>query len=109
MPTGSAVRRRRTSRSFEPEEAIALANETEYGLSTGIYAGDVEHGRRIADQVRTGLVHVGDQTVNDDPAVPFGGNGASGNGARFGGPANLEEFTVWQWRTERAEPATYPF
>ncbi|MFZ0043359.1 MAG: benzaldehyde dehydrogenase [Solirubrobacteraceae bacterium] len=91
------------------EQAIALANDTEYGLSTGIYTADAEHGRRIADGVRTGLVHIGDQTVNDDPAAPFGGTGASGNGSRFGGPANLEEFLQWQWRTERAEPATYPF
>ncbi|MBV9005489.1 MAG: aldehyde dehydrogenase family protein [Solirubrobacterales bacterium] len=91
------------------EEAIALANATEYGLSTGIYTADLERGRRIAEQVRTGLLHIGDQTVNDDPAAPFGGMGASGNGARFGGPANLEEFLQWQWRTERAEPATYPF
>ncbi len=91
------------------QEAIALANDSEYGLSTGIYTSDLEHGRRIADGVRTGLVHIGDQTVNDDANVPFGGTGASGNGARFGGPANLEEFLQWQWRTERAEPATYPF
>jgi benzaldehyde dehydrogenase (NAD) len=91
------------------QEAVALANGTEYGLSTGIYTADLEHGRRLADQIHSGLVHIGDQTVADDPAVPFGGNGASGNGARLGGPANLEEFMVWQWRTERAEPATYPF
>jgi benzaldehyde dehydrogenase (NAD) len=91
------------------QEAVALANATEYGLSTGIYTHDRDRGRRIAERVRTGLVHIGDQTVNDDPAVPFGGMGASGNGARFGGPANLDEFLQWQWLTERQEPATYPF
>jgi benzaldehyde dehydrogenase (NAD) len=55
------------------------------------------------------MVHIGDQTVNDVPGAPFGGNGASGNGGRFGGSANLEEFMRWQWVTERDEPATYPF
>jgi benzaldehyde dehydrogenase (NAD) len=54
-------------------------------------------------------VHIGDQTVNDMPGAPFGGMGVSGNGGRFGGSANLEEFMQWQWITERAEPATYPF
>lgn len=91
------------------EEAVTLANATEYGLSTGIYTRDLARGRWIAERVQTGHIHIGDQTVNDDPAIPFGGTGASGNGARFGGPANLEEFLQWQWLTEREEPATYPF
>ena len=91
------------------EEAIELANDTEYGLSGGIYTTSLERGRRIAAELRTGLVHIGDQTVNDEPAIAFGGIGASGNGGRFGGPANLEAFTQWRWLTEREEPATYPF
>jgi benzaldehyde dehydrogenase (NAD) len=91
------------------EEAIAMANDTEYGLSSGIYTADRERGRAIAAGLRTGMVHIGDQTVNDVPGAPFGGTGASGNGGRFGGSANLEEFMRWQWVTERDEPATYPF
>ena len=51
------------------ENFVALANGTEYGLSTGIYTADLEHGRRLADQIHSGLVHIGDQTVADDPAV----------------------------------------
>lgn len=90
-------------------EAVALANDTEYGLSSGIYTGSPERGRRVAEQLHTGLVHVGDQTVDDDARIPFGGFGASGNGARFGGLANLEQFMAWQWITERDEPARYPF
>jgi benzaldehyde dehydrogenase (NAD) len=90
-------------------EAIAMANDTEYGLSSGIYTADSERGRAIAAGLQTGMVHIGDQTVNDVPGAPFGGNGASGNGGRFGGSANLEEFMRWQWVTERDEPATYPF
>jgi benzaldehyde dehydrogenase (NAD) len=91
------------------DEAIAVANDTEYGLSSGIYTSSPEHGRRVAGQLRSGIVHIGDQTVDDDPRIPFGGVGASGNGARFGGPSNLEQFMVWQWLTERDPPATYPF
>jgi benzaldehyde dehydrogenase (NAD) len=91
------------------DEAIAMANDTEYGLSSGVYTPSSERGRAIAQRLRTGLVHIGDQTVNDMPGAPFGGMGVSGNGGRFGGTANLEEFTQWQWVTERPEPATYPF
>jgi benzaldehyde dehydrogenase (NAD) len=55
------------------------------------------------------MAHIGDQTVNDSPATPFGGVGASGSGGRFGGPASIEEFTQWQWITDRNTPAVYPF
>ncbi|WUI03225.1 benzaldehyde dehydrogenase [Spirillospora sp. NBC_00431] len=91
------------------EEAIALAAASEYGLSLGIL-GDVGQAMRIADAVPTGLVHINDQTVNDEPVVPFGGVAASGNGSRFGGPdANIEAFTETQWVTVRDQIATYPF
>jgi benzaldehyde dehydrogenase (NAD) len=90
-------------------EAIEMANDTEYGLSAGVYSAVPARGREIAEALHTGHVHIGDQPVNDDPGAPFGGLGTSGNGGRFGGDANLEEFTQWRWITERAEPATYPF
>jgi benzaldehyde dehydrogenase (NAD) len=93
----------------DDEEAIALANDTEYGLSAGIFTSTPSRGRQIAGSLRTGMAHINDQTVNDDPRTPFGGMGASGNGGRFGGDANLDEFTQWRWITERAVPATYPF
>jgi len=93
----------------DDEEAAALANDTDYGLTSGIYTADAARGRALAARLRTGMVHIGDQTVNDEAHAPFGGMGASGNGARFGGTANLEEFTQWKWVTERGEPATYPF
>jgi benzaldehyde dehydrogenase (NAD) len=56
-----------------------------------------------------GLLHINDQTVADEPHVPFGGTGASGNGTRIGGPANWEEFTQWQWMTIKEKPNPYPF
>ncbi|MFD0905574.1 benzaldehyde dehydrogenase [Actinomadura sediminis] len=91
------------------EEAVALAADSEYGLSLGIL-GDVGRAMEIADAVPTGLVHINDQTVNDEPVVPFGGLAASGNGSRFGGPdANIEAFTETQWVTVRGEIAPHPF
>jgi benzaldehyde dehydrogenase (NAD) len=93
----------------DDDEAIAMANDTEYGLSAGIYTPDSERARGIADSLATGFVHIGDQTIYDDPVAPFGGVGQSGNGGRFGGDANLDEFTQWRWITEQPEPASYPF
>ncbi|MCC6949778.1 MAG: benzaldehyde dehydrogenase [Bradyrhizobiaceae bacterium] len=90
------------------DEAVQLANDTEYGLSAGILTASIARGKRIADRLRVGLVHVNDQTVNDDGFMPMGGRGASGNGSRHGGPANWDEFTQWQWLTYRDEPPPYP-
>ncbi|OPC80013.1 benzaldehyde dehydrogenase [Embleya scabrispora] len=91
------------------EEAIALARNSEYGLSLGIL-GDVGQAMRVADAIPTGLVHINDQTVNDEANAPFGGQAASGTGARFGGPeANIEAFTETQWVTMRGEIAPHPF
>jgi benzaldehyde dehydrogenase (NAD) len=91
------------------EEAIELANQTEYGLSAGIFSNDVARATKIAERLNTGLVHINDQTVNDNAVAPFGGMGASGNGGRFGALANLEEFTTWRWMTIRAHGHPYPF
>ncbi|GAA1976661.1 aldehyde dehydrogenase family protein [Amycolatopsis minnesotensis] len=91
------------------DEAAAMVNESEYGLSVGIL-GDVGTAMRLADRVRSGKVHINEQTVGDEPNVPFGGVGDSGNGSRFGGAAaNIEAFTEVQWLTVRAEIARYPF
>jgi benzaldehyde dehydrogenase (NAD) len=92
------------------EEAIALARATDYGLSLGILTRDVMRGLEIADQIPTGLVHINDQTINDEATIPFGGVGSSGTGARHGGPqANLEAFTHTQWVTVRGTLPQYPF
>ena len=89
-------------------EAIALANDTEYGLSAGIHTANVGRGMQIANQLNVGLVHVNDQTVNDDGVMPMGGRGSSGNGSRHGGPSNWDEFTQWQWMTVRNTAPSYP-
>ncbi|WP_063065769.1 aldehyde dehydrogenase family protein [Nocardia violaceofusca] len=92
------------------DEAARLASNTEYGLSLGILTRDVAKGLELADRIPSGLVHINDQTVNDEATAPFGGVGASGNGCRHGGAsANLEAFTEQQWVTVRSEIPGYPF
>ncbi|HEX9044561.1 MAG TPA: benzaldehyde dehydrogenase [Candidatus Limnocylindrales bacterium] len=91
------------------EEALALANDSEYGLAGAVYSRSISRGLALAQRIRSGMVHVNDQTVNDEAVIPFGGMGASGNGSRFGGQANWDEFSQWQWVTVRDEPRSYPF
>ena len=83
------------------DEAVRLANDTDYGLSMGIITSDVGRALALSDRLQTGLLRINDQTVNDDVVNPFGGVGASGNGTSIGGSANWEEFTQWQWLTIR--------
>lgn len=91
------------------DEAAALAADSTYGLSLGIMTRDVMKALDLADRIPTGLVHINDQTINDEPTAPFGGLGESGTGARHGGhAANLEAFTDVQWVTVRGEPPAYP-
>ncbi|MNH03975.1 Benzaldehyde dehydrogenase [NAD(+)] [compost metagenome] len=89
-------------------DAVALANDTEYGLSAAVLSQNVGRALKLGEQLRVGLLHINDQTVNDEVVNPFGGVGASGNGASIGGPANWEEFTQWQWLTVKGEAPAYP-
>jgi benzaldehyde dehydrogenase (NAD) len=91
------------------DEAVELANRTTYGLSLGVISASVGRAMALANRIPTGLLHINDQTVADEPHVPFGGRGASGNGGRHGGPANWEEFTQWQWVTIKDTAPRYPF
>lgn len=91
------------------EEAITMANDTDYGLSAAVISRDVGRAMALGDRLHSGLLHINDQTVNDDVVNPFGGVGASGNGTSIGGPANWEEFTHWQWVTIKSAPPAYPF
>lgn len=93
----------------DDEEAVRVANDTEYGLVAAIQTGSVGRGRAIAEQLRTGIVHINDQTLNNDAYAPFGGTGASGNGARFGSQSSWDEFTQWQWITQRETAHGFPF
>ncbi|MFJ3974081.1 aldehyde dehydrogenase family protein [Streptomyces sp. NPDC090021] len=97
-------------RSFATEdEAVELASAGPYGLSLGIVTRDMGRGLDLAERIPTGIAHVNDQTVGDEAVAPFGGVGASGTGARFGGEANLDAFTELRWTTARSTPAGHPF
>ena len=91
------------------DEAVALASATEYGLSLGIVTADAMKGLELAARIPTGIVHINDQTVNDEANSPFGGVGSSGTGSRHGGvEANIDAFTETRWITMRREPGAYP-
>ncbi len=90
------------------EEAIALANSTRYGLTAGILTENIGRGFEIAKQLRTGIVHVNDQSVDDEAQAPFGGIGDSGYG-RFGGQAGVEAFTTTRWVTMQMGHKQFPF
>lgn len=91
------------------EEAVALVNSSPYGLAAAVHGASMARAARVASQLRAGMVHINDQTVNNEFHVPFGGMGASGNGGRFGGPANFEEFTQTQWVSLTSQAVMYPF
>ncbi|MDG5806325.1 aldehyde dehydrogenase family protein [Streptomyces ossamyceticus] len=92
----------------EDDIAVKLANDTENGLSCGIITENATHGLAVARRIRTGIVHINDQSVADEPQVPFGGVKASGYG-RFGGRWGIEAFSNTRWVTMSTQQAHYPF
>ena len=88
-------------------EMLRLANELNFGLSGALHTRNVERGVQLARAVETGMIHVNDQSVNDEPNAPFGGERGSGMG-RFGGEWVMEEMTRVQWVTVQHEPREYP-
>ncbi|MEH7417578.1 aldehyde dehydrogenase family protein [Neobacillus drentensis] len=89
-------------------EAIEMANDTIYGLSSSIFTSDLARGEELALNIDSGMTHINDQTVNDAPNIPFGGNKASGLG-RFGNPWIVDEFTVTKWVSVQTTKRHYPF
>ncbi len=90
------------------EEAIRVANDTEYGLSSAVFSRDVQRAMRVADRIESGICHINGPTLNDEPQMPFGGVKASGYG-RFGGKAAIAEFTDLRWITIEDANQHYPF
>ena len=90
----------------DDEEAVRLANAFPFGLSGAVHSADIEHGTKIAHRIHTGMIHVNDQSVNDEAHVPFGGEKASGLG-RFNGEWVLEEFTTIKWISIQHSPRSY--
>ena len=78
------------------EEAIDIANNTRFGLSGAVHTSNLERGVELAKKVHTGMIHVNDLTINDEPIVAFGGEKQSGLG-RLNGEWSLEEFTTLKW------------
>ena len=90
-----------------PDEAVRVANDTEYGLSAAVFGADVDAAMAVARRIERGICHVNSSTVHDEPQMPFGGVKSSGWG-RFGGSAALEEFTELRWMTVQQAARHYP-
>ncbi|MFF2517817.1 aldehyde dehydrogenase family protein [Streptomyces sp. NPDC058086] len=90
------------------DEAVTLANDTPYGLTAGVITENLATGLEVARRLRTGIVHINDQSIADEPQAPFGGVKSSGYG-RFGGQAGAEAFTDTRWITAQTTGhAHYP-
>ncbi|MEU8948046.1 aldehyde dehydrogenase family protein [Streptomyces sp. NPDC048489] len=115
LPAGSAILRQEI---FGPvallvlfdgeEEAVRLVNDTPYGLSGAVHTADVERGVSFAKQIDTGMFHVNDGTVHDEPPVAFGGEKHSGIG-RLNGEATVEAFTTQKWISVQHGRSFFPF
>jgi vanillin dehydrogenase len=90
------------------DEAVRVANDTEYGLSAAVFGKDVARAMSVARRIQSGICHINAPTVHDEGQMPFGGTKASGYG-RFGGKAAIDEFTELRWITIQTGPHPYPF
>src|SRR4051795_4504882 len=91
----------------DADEAVTVANDTEYGLAAAVFSGDVEAAMEVARRIESGICHINGSTVHDEPQMPFGGMKGSGWG-RFGGTAALEEFTELRWVSVQDGERHYP-
>jgi aldehyde dehydrogenase (NAD+) len=94
-------------RAKDEADALRLANDTEYGLSSAVHTGDRERGTRFALQVHAGMTHVNDSPVNEEDNTAYGGEKLSGLG-RFGGNWSVDEFSTDHWISVQHEPRPYP-
>jgi aldehyde dehydrogenase (NAD+) len=92
----------------DADEAVRVANDSRFGLSAGVITGDFQKGLDVAERLESGMVHINDSTIHDEPQVPFGGMKESGYG-RHGGRAAIEEFTELRWISVQRTPRQYPF
>jgi acyl-CoA reductase-like NAD-dependent aldehyde dehydrogenase len=90
------------------DEAVKLANDTEYGLAASIFSKDVARALELAKRIESGICHINGPTVHDEAQMPFGGVKSSGYG-RFGGKAGIDQFTELRWITIQTAPRHYPF
>ncbi len=90
------------------DDAVRVANDTEYGLSSAVFSRDVSRAMAVAARIQAGICHINGPTVGDEAQMPFGGMKASGYG-RFGGKASIAEFTDLRWLTIEDPGQPYPF
>lgn len=90
------------------EEAIACANDNEFGLSSAVFTRDSARGWRVAARIEAGICHINGPTVHDEAQMPFGGVKASGYG-HFGGQQGINAFTETRWITMQTTDRHYPF
>ncbi|MEZ2223758.1 aldehyde dehydrogenase [Rhizobium sp. RCC_161_2] len=95
-------------RVADEDEAVHVANDTEYGLSSAVFSRDVQRALAVAARIETGICHINGPTLNDEAQMPFGGVKGSGYG-RFGGKAAIAEFTDLRWITIEDSAQHYPF
>jgi acyl-CoA reductase-like NAD-dependent aldehyde dehydrogenase len=89
------------------DEAVRVANDTEYGLAASVFGADVPTALDLARQIESGICHVNGATIHDEAQMPFGGVKASGFG-RFGGKFGIDEFTELRWITVQHGSRHYP-
>jgi aldehyde dehydrogenase (NAD+) len=92
----------------DDDEAIAIANNSEFGLSGAVHTSDIDRGIELAKRVQTGMIHVNDCTIHDEPIVAFGGEKHSGLG-RLNGPWSLDEFTTFKWVSVNHGRRQFPY
>ena len=90
------------------DEAVRVANDTEYGLSSAVFSRDIRRAMAVAARIQAGICHINGPTVGDEAQMPFGGVKGSGYG-RFGGKASIAEFTDLRWVTIEDPGQHYPF
>jgi acyl-CoA reductase-like NAD-dependent aldehyde dehydrogenase len=90
------------------DEAVRVANDTEYGLSSSVFSQNIQRALAVAERLETGMCHINGSTVHDEAQIPFGGVKSSGHG-RFGGKWAIAEFTETRWITIEDPNQHYPF
>ena len=95
-------------RARDEDDALAIANDTEYGLSSAVFTEDAQRGVEFALRVEAGMTHVNDSPLNDENNTAFGGEKESGLG-RFGGEWAIEEFTTDHWVSVQHTKRAFPF
>lgn len=90
------------------DDAVAIANNTRFGLSGAVHTSNLAKGIELARRIHTGMIHINDATIHDEPIVPFGGEKQSGIG-RMNGAASLYELTTTKWVSVHRGRRQFPF